>query len=104
MALRVSYRPLAATDLEQIYDFIAEDSPARSLMFVRQIRQRCESLAEMPEQAPSRDDLGPGVRLLTFNRRAMVAYRVERGEVLILRVFYAGRDYQAAVLDEPDAD
>jgi plasmid stabilization system protein ParE len=42
----------AEADLEQIGDAIAVDSPERALSFVRELRGRCEGLAEFPKAYP----------------------------------------------------
>ena len=99
MAFKVAFRPHAAADLDQIDDFIAKDSPQRAAAFVQRIRQHCESLQDMPESGPSRGDLGRGVRILPFERRAVIAYRIVGTGVEILRIFYAGRDYDAESFD-----
>jgi len=99
VVFRVVFRPAAVSDLDQIYDFIAEDSPQRAIAFVRRIHQHCQTLSEMPERAPRRNDLGEGVRLLVFEKRIAIAYRIHDETVEILRIFYAGRDYQAVEID-----
>jgi toxin ParE1/3/4 len=89
----VAFHPLAFSDLEALDDFIARDSPERAASFVGRIRQFCESLAEFPERGRLREDFGAGIRTLSFERRIVVAYRLERRTVVVLRVFYAGQDY-----------
>ena len=93
MANDVAFHPLAFSDLEALDDFIARDSPERAASFVGRIRQFCESLAEFPERGRLREDFGAGIRTLSFERRIVVAYRLERRTVVVLRVFYAGQDY-----------
>ena len=93
MANDVAFHPLAFADLEALDDFIARDSPERAASFVGRIRQFCESLAEFPERGRLREDFGAGIRTLSFERRIVVAYRLERRAVVVLRVFYAGQDY-----------
>lgn len=43
----------------------------------------------------ARDDLEPGVRLLSFESRVVILYRIEGDRVRIARLFYGGRDYEA---------
>lgn len=95
MTYRVTYRPSAVADLENIYEFIAQDSPERAFAYVGRIQVHCESLREMPERGTKRDDLATGIRTLNFERRAIIAYRVEGEIVRIVRVFYAGQDFPA---------
>jgi len=101
VAYRITFHALAADDLDRIDDFIAQDSPERAIAFVRRIRKHCLSLATMPERGPARDDLAPGVRTLSFERRVTIIYRIEGELVRILRVLYAGQDYPASLQDEP---
>ena len=93
MAYRVTYRPLAVSDLDRIYDFIALDNPERAFTYVSSIRAHCARLAEMPERGAPRDDLAFGIRTLSFGRRVVIAYRVGDDAVRIIRVFYAGQDF-----------
>ena len=93
MANEVVFHPLAFEDLDALDDFIARDSPERAAAFVDRIRQFCASLVEFPERGRLREDFGAGIRTLSFERRVVVAYKVQRRTVLSLRVFYAGQDY-----------
>lgn len=102
MTYRVNFHALALSDLNKIDDFIAQDSPERAIAFVRRIRKHCEQLAEMPESGPPREDLGAGVRTLSFERRVLIIYRIEGQAVRVLRILYAGQDYPASLLDESE--
>jgi toxin ParE1/3/4 len=93
VSYRVTFTAFAASDLDAIDDYIARDSPDRAIAWVRSIRKRCEELAEMPERGPQREDIGPGIRALVFERRAVIAYRIEAQTVRIVRIFYKGQDY-----------
>ena len=50
----------------------------------------------------ARDDLRQGVRILPFERAAVIAYRILVEEVEVIKIFYAGRDYEASLLNEDD--
>ncbi|WP_442579078.1 type II toxin-antitoxin system RelE/ParE family toxin [Mesorhizobium sp. ASY16-5R] len=93
MNFKVVFRPRATADLDDIYDFIARDSPPAAIAFVRRIRDHCTKLAYMPERGPRRDDLAAGIRILPFERRTVIIYRIDDNTVRILRVLYGGRDY-----------
>jgi toxin ParE1/3/4 len=51
------------------------------------------ALAEFPERGRSRDDILPGLRTITMERRVIIAYRVRRTRVEIVTIAYAGRDF-----------
>ena len=50
--MRVVFSRGCETDLEQIADHIAKDSPRRALSFVRELRVAARALAPEPESRP----------------------------------------------------
>ncbi|WP_165405042.1 type II toxin-antitoxin system RelE/ParE family toxin [Rhizobium leguminosarum] len=96
VALKVVFRPRAEKDLLDIYAFIAADNSMAAMEFIRRLRQICHGLEDMPERGAPREDFAPGVRILVFERRVTIAYRVLKDRVQILRLFYAGRNKPSA--------
>jgi toxin ParE1/3/4 len=97
-------RRSAEADLVAIYRYIAEQSgsPDRALGYIRRIRACCEDLRNFPEAGRARHDLRPGIRILGFERRVVIAYTVlPSGDVEIGRFFYGGRDYEALLGQDP---
>lgn len=95
---RIFLRPSARDDLADIARYIYEQSGSEDLAvgYVRRIRQWCDHLLVFPEAGRVRDDLRPGVRIVTFERRVVIAYMIlTGGDVEIGRFFYGGRDYEA---------
>jgi toxin ParE1/3/4 len=64
------------------------------------IEDRCESLIAFPDQGRSRDDLGPGIKILPYAGAAVIAYRFLNWRIEIVRVFAGGRDYESALKAE----
>jgi toxin ParE1/3/4 len=95
MPFKVVLRPQAEADLESIYRFIENDSRARAMNYIRRLRKRCEALRYFPERGRPRDDILPGLRILTFERSAVIEYMIEGDQVRIVDIFYRGRDYEA---------
>lgn len=96
-------RPAAEDDLAELYDYITDRSgdPAVAIAYIRRIRQWCEHLRIFPLAGRARDDLRPGVRITSFERRVVIAYTLlPSGDVEIGRFFYGGRDYEALFRDE----
>ena len=92
MAHRIIWRPSARHDLFDLYDWIATEADAdTAYSYTSRIESRCALLGDYPRQGAPRDDLGEGIRTLTFERRVVIAYRV--GEAVeILRIFSNLRD------------
>lgn len=95
--LAVFLREQAIADLEEVYDFIVDGGgpPAVALAFLQRIRARCEKIGLAPEGGVARPDLGHGIRLVPFEKSAVLAYRLHDDAVEIVNVFYGGRDYEA---------
>jgi toxin ParE1/3/4 len=94
----VSFRPLAEADLVRLYDYIAEASgPAVAGAYVNRIEAACLALESFPERGTRRDDIRPGLRLMGFERRATIMFQVTEHEVVIVRIFYGGQDYERAM-------
>ena len=55
------------------------------------------ALESFPERGTRRDDIRPGLRVIGFERRATIVFQVLEDEVIIVRVFYGGQDYEAAL-------
>jgi toxin ParE1/3/4 len=91
----VIYAPKAGDDLDWIYDTIAGASSAVTADgYDQRIRAFCERLDYGSERGSLRDDLRPGLRIIGFERRVTVAFIVEPHQVVILRVFYGGANWE----------
>ena len=89
---------VARSDLTAIYDHIAAEVSQR---VARTYTQRVEAwLATFDlgaERGTLREDLQPGLRTIGFERRVTAAFIVEDERVVILRLFYGGQDWGAAL-------
>ncbi len=100
MRYKVSFRPEAEADLFGIYGYINERSgQTRAGDYIARIEAVCMALATFPERGTKRDDLAPGIRTIGFERRATIAFRVEKNIVRVIRILYAGRDFDASFRD-----
>lgn len=94
MTRSVTFRPEADADLGAIYDYISRDSPGNAAGFSARLRAFCEGFAQFGERGTLREDLGPGLRIVGFERRAVIAFRVLTDRVQIVRIFYRGQDFE----------
>lgn len=84
----------AEADLERIADHIAENNPARALSFVKELRSRCESLADMAEAFP----LVPRFGRANVRRRIygsyLIFYRVTGLQIEVLHILHGAMNYE----------
>ena len=97
MNYRVLFSPQAEEDLTNIYRYIAESGyPERALKYIERIEKFCLGLRTFPYRGRSMDHLIAGMRIVGFERRVQIALQISSESVLILRVFYGGRDLDRA--------
>ena len=103
--LPVTYRPAAQDDLDAIFRYIllATQSFGIAEGFVRRIKARCDRIGNIPLGGRNRDDLEPGLLTVSFERCAVIAYKVEAERVRITNVFYGGRDFEALYRGQENA-
>ena len=88
---RHEFTPEAVEDLNDIHDYIAQDSPSAAARFIREIEEKCDTLAEHPMMGRSRSELTPELRSFPAGSYA-IFYRPTEGGVQILRVIHQARD------------
>lgn len=95
--LPVEYTEAAKADLETIFVFVLERSrnPQVAIHYTDRIYDRCERIGDVPRGGIARPDLGEGIRMVPFERSAVILYRLTDDAVEIVNVFYGGRDYEA---------
>jgi toxin ParE1/3/4 len=94
---------MAEDDLLSLYDYIAEHGGRKAAGdYIARIEAVCLSLKQAPLRGTPRDDISKGVRIIGFERRAVIVFRVVRSEVVIVRVFYGGRDYERILRSAPE--
>lgn len=82
---------VAERDLEEIGDYIARDNPRRAMSYMRDLRDRCETIAAAPQAAPPRDDVAAGIRMVVHGNY-LIFYRVAAPEIRIERVLHGARE------------
>lgn len=102
MASRVIFTPEARDQLDQLYRFIAMGAQDASiaLQFVDGIIDYIATLGESPRRGTPREDIRPGLRTTAWKRRVTIAYVVEDRDVVILGIFYAGRNFEALLRED----
>lgn len=91
---RVTRRPLAETDILEIWDYIADDSLAVTDRWVDRIDEQFRLLAAQPMMGRARDELAPGVRSFPFGRYVVFYVPLDDG-IDVVRVLHGARDIDA---------
>jgi toxin ParE1/3/4 len=95
----VTRRPLAALDILDAWDHIAEDSIAAADRWVDQLDAALNRLATQPMMGRARPELAPHLRSLPF-RRYVIFYMPLGEGVDVVRVLHSARDIEALFGDE----
>jgi len=81
----------ARTDLEEIWVYIAEDSPAAADRIIDRILVTCQKLARSPRIGRSRADLASGIRCFPVDKY-IIFYRMAKSGIEVARVLSGYRD------------
>lgn len=96
--IKVGFRPLAEADLFALYRRIAGEAGHEVAgADIDRIEAACMALETFPRRGRRRDDIRAGLRTIGFERRATIVFQVKKAEVVIVRIFYGGRDYERAL-------
>lgn len=86
------FSPAALRDLQEILDYIAQDSPAQARRLREALRTRCRRLADFPDAAPLRPELGERIRVAVCGSY-LILYSPRGGQdIVIERVVHDARD------------
>lgn len=83
----------AQNDLEEIYTYIAADSPVNAAAFVLVLEKQILSLATMPERSPlipENNFFGTRLRHLV-HKKYRVIFRIQKETVFVLRVIHGAQ-------------
>ena len=87
----VRFKPQARQDLNDIWEFIAQDSVTAASRFTDTIEQKCELLARFPEMGRARPELAPSLRSFPVGNY-VIFYRPIKDGIEVVRVLSAWRD------------
>jgi toxin ParE1/3/4 len=97
----VRFDVAAQSDLSEIYDYIelrAGDAVASE--YIEKLMAYCSNFTLFPERGIRRDDLGPGLRVVGYERKATIAFRVQGKVVTIIRILHKGRSFGLSEADD----
>jgi toxin ParE1/3/4 len=101
----VVFRPSAERDLEELYDYIAEEAgTAIAGRYIARIEAQCLAHQTFPMRGKKRDDIRRGLRMIGFERRATIVYLLSRSTIRIVRIFSGGRDFERLLREQAGED
>jgi plasmid stabilization system protein ParE len=101
MPYRIVLTPEARDQLDQLHGYLTAAADAGTASrFVSGILDHIAALDECPQRGTSRNDLRPGLRTRTWRRRVTIAFVVEDVDVVVIGIFYGGRDFETLLKDE----
>jgi toxin ParE1/3/4 len=90
----------AESDPEEIATYVAEQSSRNALNLVRELRARCQSLADAPRGYP----LVPRYENVGIRRRPfgnfLIFYRVGAEAIEVIHILHGARDYERLLFPE----
>jgi toxin ParE1/3/4 len=89
MSYRIS--PRADADLDEIWTYIAQDNPRAADRMEQALHEAMEQLGRMPGLGHRRSDASDRYRFWSVGRY-LIAYRVEKKTVHVVRVLHGSRD------------
>jgi toxin ParE1/3/4 len=92
MKYRISRR--ADTDIERICDRIAQDNPEAADRLDERIHRTIIILSKFPGMGHNRPDVEDKRYLFWANGDYVIAYRIERKKLVVVRVLHGARDFR----------
>ena len=91
---RYHFTPSALRDLEDLWDFIAEDNPTAASEVVGEILSAIDRLAEYPRIGHPRDDIADETLRVWPLRSYLIVYRPDQVPIQIIRILSGFRYLQ----------
>ena len=89
----------AESDLDDIWDYIANDSPLNADRFLEQLYRKCISISELEGIGRRRDELADGL-LSIPHKRYIIFFVREELLVSIVRILRGSRDLDQIIEEE----
>jgi toxin ParE1/3/4 len=98
----IKWAAIAQSDLKQIIDYIAVDSPDNALQILKQIRQKASSLYTLPDRGrivPELKDQGIHIYREIIIPPWRIIYRISDATVFVLSVIDSRRNLEDILLN-----
>lgn len=81
----------AESDLDDIWDYIAKDSPTKADRFIDQLYRKCIEISELDGVGRQRDELGAGL-LSIPHKKYIIFFLRSAKKISIVRILRGSRD------------
>ncbi|AXV14713.1 type II toxin-antitoxin system RelE/ParE family toxin [Neorhizobium sp. SOG26] len=103
MKHNVLFDPAADADLIELYEYIAARAGlAVARRYINQIVDYCALFETFPQRGMAHDELGKGIRIVGFRRKASIVFQVDQETVTIMRILHRGKSLGGAEDMEED--
>ena len=99
--LRIHKSPAAENDLDEIWWYIAQDSPVNADKFIDEIETTCRQLARFTSMGKNRDELHPGLQSFPVSKYLIFYMQINDG-IEIIRVLHGMMDIDALFISIMD--
>jgi plasmid stabilization system protein ParE len=102
----VSFSRKAEEDIEEIWSFIAEESPDEATRFIQKLGDQVGTLERFPERCPMISEnqlMHSRYRHLIYGNYRTI-FRISQRTVHVLRIIHSGRLLDASVLESTAAE
>jgi toxin ParE1/3/4 len=89
--MKLKFTKQSKQDLDDIWDYIAEDNPNAADRFVDSLYEKCHLLTERPEIGRVRPEIRSDIRSLPVGNY-LIFYHLQAGAIIINRVLSGYRD------------
>ncbi|MBB4235656.1 type II toxin-antitoxin system RelE/ParE family toxin [Rhizobium esperanzae] len=101
MVHRTVFHRRAEAELDELYELLlTRAGPVIAGAYVQGLYDFIDDLAAFPERGTVREGSVPGLRIIGYRRRVTIAFVVQGNDVVILGVFYGGRNVTVEMLEE----
>lgn len=91
---RILRKPRARADLLDLWNYVADDSPANADRLLDKINKHCQTLARFPKMGRVRNELAPSLRSFPVGNYVIFYREIPKG-IEIIRVLHGARDIEA---------
>jgi toxin ParE1/3/4 len=100
---RIIKKPLAKSDLKEIWQYIAANNPAKADQYLDAIETALQKLSEAPLLDRMRADLAPQLYSFIIKRHVIFYRPLGQGSIEVIRILHGARDLKKLLKEAGEA-